>query len=295
MNPRLTGLKRLLRQDAMLVGLALGCGVGGAWLARHYLDARVAAAEAQLASRYTPRAVVVAAGDVAAGEVLQQAKLAARSMPQEFLPPDAVPVERAGELLGGKVAIDIRRGTPIVPAALRADATASRLSTRLGAGERALTVPVDEVSSHAGAVAVGDRVDVYYRPGNSGSGQALLMPLLQQVEVLATGTSFLPEDGSEATADRHYGTVTLRVAEADAARLLLAQAAGELALLLRAPGDAGSQAAVLRSSRELLQTRPASPARRAGTEVLTGGSGGTEPVRTWLSVGIAAGHAGETS
>jgi pilus assembly protein CpaB len=296
MNARLTALKRLVRQDAVLVALALGCGIGGAWLAGHYLDARAAATEAQLASRYATRAVVVAASDIAAGDTLLQAKLAARRMPQEFLPADAVPVERAAELLGGRATIDIRRGTPVVPAALRTGAAPSRLAALLAPGERALTVPVDEINSQAGGVEVGDRLDVYYRPGRS--GETLLLPLLQQVEVLATGATFESGGGDEATrSDRHYGTVTLRVGERDAARLLLAQAAGELSLLLRAPGDATLQAVVLRSSRELLQQGPAATRQRLpGTEVLTGGNGGTEPMRTWLNVGTAmARPAGDAS
>lgn len=291
MNAKVTGIKRLLRQDILLAALALGCGIGGAWLAGRYLDARAAAAESQLAGRYVARAVVVAGSDIAAGETVQQAKLAVRRMPQEFLPSDAVPEERVSELLGGQAAIAIRRGTPIVPAAVRTG-TLPRLSELLVPGERALTVPVDEINSHAGAIEVGDRIDVYYRPARS--GDVLLMPLLQQVEVLAVGTTFLPAASTdESGSERHYGTVTLRVTEHDAGLLLLAQAAGELALLMRAPGDAAKQVAVLRSSRELLQSTP----RRkvSGLEVLTGGSGGATPVRTWLSVGasiaVAAGDA----
>jgi pilus assembly protein CpaB len=296
MNARVTALKGLVRQDAMLVALALGCGIGGAWLAGHYLDSRAAATEAQLASRYTTRAVVVAASDIAAGDTVLQEKLAARRMPQEFLPADAVPPERAAELLGGRAAIAIRRGTPVVPAALHTGSGPPRLSALLAPGERALTVPVDEINSHAGGVEVGDHVDISYRRGRS--GETFLLPLLQQVEVLATGATFQPDGGGEATgSERHYGTVTLRVGERDAARLLLAQAAGELSLLLRAPGDATVQAVVLRSSRELLQQGPAAARQRVpGTEVLTGGNGGTEPMRTWLSLGAATARpAGDAS
>lgn len=288
-----TGLKRLLRLDAMLVALAVGCGVGGAWLAGHYLDARAAAAEARLASRYATRAVVVAASDIAAGETVHQAKLAARHVPSDFVPPDAVPPERVAEVLGGRAAIDIRRGTPVVQAAVRAGNAAPRLSGLLSRGERALTVPVDEINSHAGGIEVGDRVDLYYRPG--GGGDALLVPLLQQVEVLATGASFLAGEGATEP-QRQYGTVTLRVLEHDAARVLLAQAAGELALLLRAPGDSTLQVAVLRSSRELLRPGPvAARPRAAGTEVLTGGHGGLVPARSWLSVGAAEQASGDAS
>lgn len=283
MKLQFTGLKRLVRQDVLLGALALGCGVGGAWLAGHYLTARAAATEARLASRYAMREVVVAAGDVASGDILQQGRLAARSMPREFLPPDAVPVERVAELLGGRAAIDIPRGSPIVAAALRADSASPKLSGLLATGERALTVPVDEINSHAGAIEVGDRLDVYYQPARS--GDALLLPLLQQVEVLAVGTTFLPGAQGQGTEERHYGTVTLRVTEADAARLLLAQASGELALLLRGPEDPGLLKAELRSSRELLRSGPVASRAPAMTEVLTGGSGGTEPVRTWLRIG----------
>src|SRR5690606_27861037 len=111
-----------------------------------------------------------------------------------FLPPDAVPAERAGELLGAVTAVDIARGMPILPAVLAAQQAAPRLSAVLLTHERALTLAVDELNSHAGGLRTGDQVDLYYIQ-RSGGG-VLLVPLLQQVEILGVGDSFLSQDGT---------------------------------------------------------------------------------------------------
>lgn len=285
----------LSRPDALLWLVAAGAGVGGAVLASQYLGNKGASLEASLRSRYEPAAVVVAAEDLGAGQMLDASRLAVRQMPKEFLPADAVPAERAGELIGGHTAIQISRGTPVVASALRADRRPVRLSGLLRDGLRALTIEVDQVSSQAGNLQPGDRVDLYY--SKHSDGDSLLVPLLQHVEVLAAGSSLL--DGSDPTdAEKIYSTITIGLSAEDAARVVLAQQAGSVAVLLRAPADRSEIPLAVRSSRELLRT----PARSRGqaadprVEVLVGGGGGLIPERSWLSVGkLAAAAAGDAT
>lgn len=274
--------RKWLQPDVALTILALGAGVGGAMLGSRYLSSRAAAAEADIARRYEERQVVVASADVPRGGTLDARNLALRSMPREFLPPGAVPAESAGDVLGRQVAIDVGRGTPILQAALADHGAAPRLATVLAADERAITIAVDELGSQAGGVRAGDRVDLHY--GRRESGDAVLVPLLQQVEILGVGDSFslASQDGAQ----RQYATVTLRVPAQDAPRVLLAQQAGDLSMLLRPVGDQSMLPVAVRSSRELLR-RPAARAAVAspGVEVLTGGNGDLVPERTWLAAG----------
>jgi pilus assembly protein CpaB len=252
-------------------------------LSASYLAARAEEAEASVARRYRMQSVVVAAADVARGDVFGEANLALREIPQEFLPADVVPAERAGLLIGGRAAIDIRRGTPVVPAAMQQQTAISRLAYALKDAERALAVAVDDLSSLAGGLRAGDRVDLYFsrRDGD----EAVLVPLLQQVEVLATGESFGSSD--DAGYEQHrFATITLRLSSADAQRVLLAQQVGELSVLLRSPGDDAVGLATVRSSRELLRQSPQAPAASSGVELLTGGGGSQPPARTWLKVGV---------
>lgn len=283
MDQTRVGWRRWLRPDVMLTAIALGAGGCAALLAARFLSGQAAAAEAAAARRYEPVQVVVASADVAKGDVLGPANLAARSVPRDFVAADAVPAERAAELIGAVAAIDLARGTPIAAAAIEQRRRLPALSAVLASGERALTLPVDDLSSHAGALRAGDRVDIYY--GQRDGGDALLAPLLQQVEILGVGEAFAGADAG--SSGYRYGTVTLRVGSADAPRLLLAQQAGELSMLLRARDDEAVEVPHIHNSRALLQPPPASPPRQrgAGIELFVGGTGELVPQRTWLRSG----------
>lgn len=278
--------RALLRMDALLMVVAVVAGVTGIWLSSRFLQAKAAATEAGLRTRYEARAVVVAAADLPQGETLDAARLAVRNMPREFLPEDAVPAERAAELIGGRTAIAIRRGTPVVSAALRADDQVQRLSAVLGEEQRALTIAVDEVNSQAGNLLPGDRVDLLY--SRSDGGEAVLVPLLQHVEVLATGAALLGENLVEGAASgRGFGTITLRLSPDDAARVVLAQQSGSLSVVLRSSADSKEISSDLRNSRNLLR-KPAQKRSAGGesrVELLVGGNGGLSPDQSWLSIG----------
>lgn len=280
--------RRVLRVDAVLLIVAVLAGAAGAALAVRYLGARAAATDASLRSRYEMRAVVVAASDLTQGETLDAAKLAARQMPRQFVPADAVPAERAAELIGGRMAVAIRRGTPVIAAALRHTTDAPRLSSLLAGGRRALTIAVDQVNSQAGNLLAGDWVDLYYTR-NEGGG-AYLIPLMQRVEVMATGTSLASgdatRDGSED--EHHFGTITLGLSAADAARVLLAQQSGNVSVVLRPREDQTEMPWVRQDSVDLLPRNPQrSTVLDSRVEVLVGGGGGLAPERSWLSPGKA--------
>jgi pilus assembly protein CpaB len=277
----------MLRMDAVLLVVALLAGVAGAVLAARFLGARAAATEADLRGRYEARAVVVAAADLPEGEPLDAAHLAARRMPREFLPADAVPVERAAELIGARTAIAIRRGTPVVQAALRSGYQPPRLSKVLDGERRALTIAVDQVGSQAGNLEPGDWVDLYY--SRSDDGDAVLVPLLQRVEVLAAGAALLTDAAGTGSAapERNFSTITLGLSGADAARIVLAQQSGSLSVVLRSPQDMSQMPTVPLSSRDLFARTPRTRSAAGDTrvELLIGGKGGLSPERSWLSVG----------
>lgn len=278
--------RRWLRPEVALTVLAIVAGTGGAWLGGQYLASRADAAEADLAARYQGRQVVVASTDVAAGAVLTPQNMAVRSVPAEFLPPDAVAAEEASDLLGGTAAIALSRGTPILRGALLAAAPAPRLAAVLAPDERALTLSVDDLDSQAGALRAGDRIDLYY--GQREGDDAVLVPLLQQVEILGTGTSF-----QAGAPDLHFATVTLRVNAEDAPRVLLARDAGELSVLLRGPDDTRVLPVAMRRGRELLRGPLVAGPARAQMELLIGGAGEQVPQRRMITVG--AGRIGEAS
>lgn len=279
MDEKHAGWRKWVRSDLALTLVAVAAGGGGAWLASQYLATRAAAAAAKLEQRYQPRSVVVASTGMPRGEILSSANLAVRSIPRDFIPADAVTADDAAALLGQRLAVPVSQGTPITAGAVSAPAAAG-LSSVLGASERALTLAVDSLNSQANGLRAGDYVDLFY--GRRENGDELLVPLLQRVELLAVGESFVESQAGGAVRD--FATVTLRVRATDAPRILLAQQAGDVSLLLRARSDDMSLPDRPWRGRELLRAGTVPPAV-VGIEVLTGGNGGLAPTRTWIRVG----------
>lgn len=230
-----------------LLPLALACGVAAFLGSQRYLAERAAAVERRWEQRYRPVKVVVAAQDLPAGRVLRETDLARREMPSAFVPGGATPVDAMARVVGRQLAFALQRGDAVVEAHL-ADREGPALAARLQRGTRAVTVPVDEVSSQAGLVRPGDRVDLMLAEERTDEGGrcVVVRPLLEAVSVLATGRMQRPvaglASGLEAgfEADRQgsdYSTITLDVTPTQAQLLAVGLRIGDLVPLLRPEGD----------------------------------------------------------
>ncbi|MGC4027969.1 MAG: Flp pilus assembly protein CpaB [Steroidobacteraceae bacterium] len=277
------GMLKLAGSNAVLAALAAVAGLGAVVAARHYVDGQVRRMEAGAEARYQPTPVVVAGEDLRPGEPLAAASLAMRRMPAGYLPGGVIADSAAAELVGRSLLVPLRRGDPVTRGVLAPQRAAS-LSAQLSSGYRALTLAVDDISSHAGMLAPGDEVDLYLAQNRGASGARLAL-LLQRVPVLATGSRMLRPDGS--AADAPYGTITLRTSVDDAARIILAQQAGSLAIALRGQGDSAPALLSVRDSHDLMQdAAPAATLQARKTiEVLLGGEGDPQPRRVWLQIG----------
>ena len=286
--PNIFSWMQLLRRSSLVLPvIALVAGATAAVSAAKYVKGRAADAERQLEARYKTSPVVVASQDVRKGQLFDATTLAVRNMPREFLPVDALPPIQAANLLGGRAAIDIRRGTPVVQAAVQANPLREPLAAQLSLGYRALTIQVDQVTSLAGQLAPGDKVDLLYSRGESDA--TTIVPLLQGVRIIATGTytEAFPAASSDSMQERDFGTVTMLVTVEDAARIVLAEQTGRMTVLLRKPEDVAPIEMRIRDSRQLLRTSKvaAGTVRARGIELITGGHGEVQPVRTWLFTG----------
>lgn len=288
---RIPRLRGLLESNLLLAAVALAAGVLAAWLGSRQLAQRAADIEQQAKSRYATAQYIVASRDVARGESIEAKLLSIRTMPRAFAPADALAPDAASLLIGGRAAIAIRRGSPVVQAALLREPTRERLSESLPDGKRALTIQVDQLNAISGHLEAGDNVDLYYsRPRGNG---AVLVPLMQRVQVLATGdvTQMQLESRAGDQQDIDFSSVTLLVSAADAERVVLAEQTGRLTLLLRRPTDDGLRDARALDSAELLKSARASthrdPQHSLPVELLVGGNG-VAPARSWLSTGEGA-------
>jgi pilus assembly protein CpaB len=282
----------------VLAPLALA-GIAGA-LAYSAAQAHLVQAERRVAQRYATahavRAVIVASKPLAAGDQLDPGTLARRAMPVRYLPRTAYGPEAADGLYGRRLARPLEPGEVLTPSVLAEQPTAA-LSAQFEPGERALTIAVDDTNSHANLVRPGDHIDLLWVTDmGDGDGGPAARPLLEAVQVLATGKTLRPAPDRGPVADegaaalREYTTLTVRVAPGAAARIALAERLGELLITLRAAND--TQLGVTRAltAAEMLGS-PARSARNAGAVGAqiagwVGGRGGSAAPHAW-PIGLA--------
>jgi pilus assembly protein CpaB len=281
---------------SLLFGGAIVLGIGFFFGSQHYLRTYISAAEEKLAGQYTPKRIVVAATDIQAGDAVGSNNVAARNVPTRFVSSNALSPDDFDSIDGQKVVVALRRGDPIERGQLeRPDRPA--FSATLVSGDRAITFPVDEISSISGMLVPGDSIDLLYTgPGvtqnsfggkdNGGTGPKELLhvrPILQAVPVLATGKTtqkrvISTQDGGSKEVNVDFTTVTLQVLPSQAEEILMAQKLGALTAVLRSPTDAKTtnldpldETAFKRVS---AGPRAKSSVRRADyVEIITGGTG----------------------
>ena len=230
-----------------LVPVAILCGIAAFIGSQRHLAESAAAVERRWEERYTPVKVLVAARDLPSGRVLRGSDLARREMPSAFVPGGALSVDAAARAVGQQLVFALRRGDALVEAHL-AGGEGPTLAARLQRGTRAVTVPVDEVSSQAGLVRPGDRIDLMLAEERAEeAGRCVIVrPLLEAVTVLATGRTQRPLPGTatalaagfgDPDASPDYSTITLDVTPEQAQLLAVGLRIGELVPLLRPEGD----------------------------------------------------------
>jgi pilus assembly protein CpaB len=293
--PRLDFVTRM-SPTAMLFSGAVVLGIAFFFGAQHYLRSYLSSAEQKLAGQYAPKRIVVAAVDIQAGDAVSMANVAARTVPSRFVSSNSLSPDEFDAIDGQKVVVALHAGDPIERGQLeRPDRPA--FSATLVSGERAITFPVDEISSISGMLVPGDIIDLLYTgpgitqnsygakdAGSSGTKDLLhVRPILQAVPVLATGKTtqkrVIPtDDGGSKEVNVDFTTVTLQVQPNQAEQILMAQKLGALTAVLRNPADA--KTAGLDPLDETQFKRVSAGPQASGfarhadyVEIITGGSG----------------------
>jgi pilus assembly protein CpaB len=226
-------MKLKINRTWMILGIAVIFGVGAALGAMRYLSQRVSDIEARDKNKAMTK-VVVAKENLQKGAKLTSANVAVREIPAEWSHSGAITPDQFDRADNALLAHPAARGEPVIWAQLEGQRAPS-FSARLAPGRRAITVPVDEISSLSGMVQPGDLIDllVSVRKDNLNYTFALL----QSVNVLATGTRATQESDSEEGKARTFTTITLDTTPEDAKRVVAAREIGKLTAMLRAPGD----------------------------------------------------------
>lgn len=227
-----------LNKNVLFLGGAILLGLLAALLSVSYIQQRVAEATAAAKVVVTETQVVVSKRDLAAGETIGEADLVTRNVPVDFVPADAVTPENYAGFINRMVRAPIKRGTPLSAAALVP--VYDKFSNVIVPGKVGYTLSVDENNSISGMIAPGDSVDIllmYDTSKAAGSSDNApkqgerVVPLLENITVLATGTRVGETPGTEIS--NAFSSVTLELDPSQAERLTIGQEAGDIRVLLR--------------------------------------------------------------
>ena len=144
-------------------------------------------------------------------------------------------------VIGSVVRTALLAGMPLTSAVLIRPGQEGFLAAALMPDHRAVTIVVNQETSHAGLIAPGDRVDVIFTMQVPSDGASQLnsfsRTILENIRVVAVGRrveSAVSEPESEENGGRNGDdTVTLEVLPPEADRLVLATTRGSISLALR--------------------------------------------------------------
>lgn len=255
----------------IILAVALGIGVIAALATRSYLSTQIEAIEAR--GKHETVEVVVAKTEIEKGTVLSTKNLAVRNIPIEYAHSAAVKPEDFERIDGQIIGYKIKAGEMMMWSLMESKKMPT-FSARVAVGRRAITVAVDEINSISGMLEPGDLIDLMFTVEQN--GKKVILPLLQSIQVMATGQRSAddPKSGERV----QFATVTLNTTPEQAKNVIIARETGKLTALLRNPED---RQAIGSKSYDLSALRGApGPVRHTssytaypGVPVLYGGSG----------------------
>ncbi len=287
-----------LKSPLVLLFIAALMAAAASWIAYYYLQQREAAIKEEISAKGKPRTrpkvnVAVPMADVSVGTVLNATNFVSRQVEEDLVYPDTVLASDFPTMEGLKLARPILRGRPLRLSDLVAPEV-SDVAAILPAGQRAMTIEIDNLNSIAHTLRPNHHIDLFLLTKGAGHDgganesdisleQATLF--MQDMVVLATGTEFRDVAGGEAGVatkmarpgevpgkEKEFDTVTLLVTPKEAARLMVGQKMGSYRVVLRGTRDrVPVTLATLRGADMLPATGRTS--LNAGIEFIVGGAG----------------------
>jgi len=179
-------------------------------------------------------------------------------------------------LQGSVVRVAITAGQPVTQGALIKPGERGFLAAALGAGMRAVTVPVSAQSSVAGFIFPGDHVDLMVTQTINGDEEAdnplkVTETIVRNLRVLATDQRTNALDDSGKPEVRTYSNVTLEVTPRIAEKIAVAQTLGSLSLSLRSLADTRQEldAAIADGNVDLPDGADPAAEKRALTQIMS--------------------------
>ena len=233
-----------MKQKSILI-IAILAGLIAFWLTGQYLRHE----QERMLGEAKRIFVIVANHELPAGSILKNTDLAKDSVFQSSVGGRAILPESVRDVVGKKLLFNISRGDPIQWSDIDVPAKGiAGLAEMINPTMRAVSIPVDAITSVSGMIKPNDHVDIlgtftFPAATVTGNVETITLTVLQDVTVLATGKALanqLPTPGARRAArtPRSYSAVTFEVTPREAELLVFAQTVrGRLTLALRNPAD----------------------------------------------------------
>lgn len=237
------------RKIILLVGALIVAAIT-AFMARSLIVGGTApkAAAAAAAAPVDGPEVLVATRALPVGTILDATALKFQPWPKELVD-NAYYIKKDTDLksLQGTVVRNaITAGQPVTQGALVKPGDRGFLAAALGAGMRAVTVPVSAQTAVAGFVFPGDRVDLVLTQTVEGGGDGpplkVAETVMRNLRVLATDQRTDNTIGEDGKTEVHtFSNVTIEATPKIAEKIAVAQTLGSLSLSLRSIADNNSE------------------------------------------------------
>lgn len=263
--------------DMQRTYISLAAGIGLAFLAILLIHFYVGGKNKEPDIALT--AIVVATHELNSGTKLQPADLQLVRWPQDSIPSGAFKsydaIFASGKEPGERVVlVSMVPGEPVLRSKISGFGARPTMSARVGAGMRAFSIKIDDVSGVAGFILPGDHVDILLtRQFGTGEQNLVSDVIIQSVTVLGID-QFTDQKADKPVVGR---TATVEVTPQQAQKLALAQKAGTLSLALRSQqgADLSASASVHESDlggghkAKVVAATPSVRVRYGGNDVVT--------------------------
>jgi len=197
--------------------------------------------------------IIFAATDIPKGQPAERHKLSRKAIPQRFVHPKAIKVDDAESIVGLLPLRDLKADDPILLTDFHEEGRVTHLARLIPEGYRALTLPVDRVTSAGGNLRPNDHVDILAtmrwqdlarvgaakgaRTSEEAAADLMTVMVLQNVVLIAVGEAVGAVGSANEEARRNSQTVTVAITPDEAHRIIHFMKRGEISLIVRNPDD----------------------------------------------------------
>jgi Flp pilus assembly protein CpaB len=215
--------------------------------------------------------VVVPKSDLKKGTLLDANNVAAREVPEIYLPSNVILAKDFNLILNRTLLNPVERGRPLTWEAVTGKAIKT-FSENVELGRRAKSIRVNKIDSFDGLLRPGDRIDLVGRftreqvgldAGDENIPDNVVLPVLQNVEVLSAGKEDLYGRKYELTQtnstdgfNMEFSVINLNLTPYQIAKVELAETLGQLTAVLRHPKDSSTYTFQFMGVEQLLMPEP---------------------------------------